>query len=130
MAAVRNSFAGSLPSMHGWLTSYYLLAGSVPPEVADVRFVDTDGQASIRELQCTTGPVGWTEKKVCAIALPPKGSGSLQYLDANGAVLFEEGNAWDSATAGTPTPVDPVHGGTVGRVSVGRSGRNRLKPIA
>jgi hypothetical protein len=113
--ALPNSFAGSLPSMHGWLTSYYLLAGSVPPEVADIRFVDTDGQASIRELQCTTGPVGWTEKKVCVISLPSEGSGTLEYLDAGGNVVYVDGLGWGSsypAELGGPPPVDPVHGGT------------------
>jgi len=114
-AAVRNSFAGSLPSLHGWLTSYYLLAGSVPPDVADIRFVDTDGQASIRELQCTAGPAGWTEKKVCVISLPGEGSGTLEYLDDGGNVVYQDGLGWGSsypAELGGPPPVDPVHGGT------------------
>jgi hypothetical protein len=113
-AALRNSLAGSRPSMHGWLTSYYLLAGSVPPEVADIRFVDTDGQAPIRELQCTTGPRGWTDKQVCAISLPPGGSGTLQYLDTEGNVIYEDGMDWGSGPAEptTPTPVNPVHGGS------------------
>ncbi len=113
-SGIENSFAGSGPSMHGWLTSYYLLAGSVPLEVDDIRFVDPDGQVRIRELQCTTGPIGWTDKHVCAIALPAEGSGVLEYLDAAGNVLFEEGMGWAEAEAGPPfpAPISPVHGGT------------------
>lgn len=111
---IENSFAGSIPSMHGWLTSYYLLAGSVPLEVHDIRFVDPDGRVRIRELRCTTGPIGWTDKQVCAITLPAEGSGVLEYLDADGNVLFEEGMGWAEAEAGPPfpAPISPVHGGT------------------
>jgi hypothetical protein len=113
-SAILTSFAGQRPSMHGWLTSYYLLAGSVPLEVADIRFVDTDGSARIRELQCTTGPIGWADKKVCAIRLPVEGSGTMEYLDGDGNVLFEDGMEWFVAQGEpvSPTPVDPVHGGT------------------
>jgi len=113
--AISNSFAGQQPSMHGWLTSYYLLAGSVPLEVAEIRIVDTVGQVPIRELQCTTGPIGWTDKQVCAISLPGEGSGTVQYLDAEGNVLFEEGMGWGSslpAELAGPPPVDPLHGQT------------------
>jgi hypothetical protein len=112
-SGIENSLALLNPSMHGWLTSYYLLAGSVPLEVDDIRFVDPDGQVSIRELQCTTGPIGWTDKQVCVIRLPAEGSGVLEYLDADGNVLFEEGMGWAEAKAGPlfPAPVTPIHGG-------------------
>ena len=96
------SLAGDWPSLHGTLgTRLFLLAGSVPMEVVDIRFTSDDGTSPPTELQCTEGPRGWTDpdKKVCAIALPPEGSGTLQYLDANGVVLFEEGNGWGSAQA-------------------------------
>jgi hypothetical protein len=111
-SGIESSLAGSVPSMHGWLTSYYLLAGSVPLGVADLRFVDDEGQASIRELQCTTGPIGWTDKQVCVVTLPGEGSGTFEYLDVGGAVLFEEGMGWATAEPEGPAPVDPVHGGT------------------
>lgn len=113
-SGIRTSFAGRFPSMHGWLTSYYLLAGSVPLEVADIRFMDTEGQTPIRELQCTPGPIGWTDKQVCAISLPGEGSGTVQYRDAQGNVLFEDGIGWGSGEPQEPVPppVDPVQGGT------------------
>ena len=112
---LETSLAGPRPSLHGWLThDLMVFAGSVPPEVAEVRFTSDDGTQPPSQSRCGWGPSGWTDpdKNVCAIALPPEGSGTLQYLDANGAVLFEDGNAWNSATAGIPTPVDPLHGGT------------------
>jgi len=111
---LRTSLAGALPSIHGFSTSYYLLAGSVPSEVDDIRFVDDGGGVTISELQCTAGPSGWTnpDKDVCVITFPPEGSGTLQYLDADGNVLFEDGQGWGSASsAPLPTPVEPVHGG-------------------
>jgi hypothetical protein len=76
-----------------------VFAGSVPPEVAEVRFTSDDGTQPPAQSRCQLGPSGWTDpdKNVCALALPPEGSGTLQYLDANGAVVFEDGNAWDSA---------------------------------
>jgi hypothetical protein len=96
------SLAGAQPSMHLWVTTQLaVFAGSVPPEVAKLRFTSDDGTQPPSQLRCQTGPSGWTnpDKNVCAIALPPEGSGTLQYLDANRTVLFEEGNAWGSATA-------------------------------
>ena len=114
--ALRTSLAGPFPSMHGWLTSYYLLAGTVPFEVERFRFVGDDGRTDIQESQCTTGPIGWTGKQVCAISLPGEGSGTLEYLDAEGNVIFEDGMGWAAAAGPTdptpPIPVDPVHGGT------------------
>jgi hypothetical protein len=112
---LETSLAGSQPSLHGWLTDELMLfAGSVPPEVVEVRFTSDDGTQPPSQFRCQVGPNGWTdpEKNVCAIALPPEGSGTLQYLDTDGAVLFEDGNAWASATAAAVAPADLVHGGT------------------
>jgi hypothetical protein len=112
---LETSLAGSQPSMHGWLTDELMvLAGSVPLEVVELRFVSDDGTQPPSQFRCQVGPSGWTDpdKNVCAIALPPEGSGTLKYLDANRAVLFEEGNGWASATALAVAPADLVHGGT------------------
>ena len=109
------SLAGSQPSLHPWVTDHLaVFAGSVPLDVAEIRFTSDDGTDPPSQFGCEIGPAGWTDpdKKVCAIALPPEGSGTLQYLDANGAVLFEDGNGWGSASAASPTHVEPVHGGT------------------
>ena len=99
---LETSLAGSQPSMHLWVTGHLaVFAGSVPPDVAGLRFTSDDGTDPPQQVRCEIGPSGWTDpdKNVCAIALPPEGSGTLQYLDTNGAVLFEEGNGWGSATA-------------------------------
>jgi hypothetical protein len=99
---LETSLAGPAPSLHGWLTDELMVfAGSVPPEVTELRFTSDDGTEPPQRFQCQMGPSGWTDpdKNVCAIALPQEGSGTLQYLDANGAVLFEEGNGWGSAQA-------------------------------
>jgi hypothetical protein len=112
---LETSLAGPQPSMHGWLTDELMVfAGSVPLEVVELRFVSDDGTQPPSEFRCQVGPSGWTDpdKNVCAIALPPEGSGTLQYLDATGAVLFEDGNGWGRATAAAVTPADLVHGGT------------------
>jgi hypothetical protein len=108
------SLAGDRPSLHGWPTdTMYLLAGVVPVDVEDVRFVSDDGGGGITELQCTTGPAGWTDTKVCALTLPPEGSGTIRYLDGEGNVLFEEGMGWGTAEAALPPGiVAPTHGGT------------------
>jgi hypothetical protein len=113
--SLETSLAGSQPSLHSWVTDHLaVFAGSVPLGVAEIRFTSDDGTDLPSQFGCEIGPVGWTDpdKKVCAIALPPEGSGTLQYLDATGAVLFEDGNGWGSATAASPTTVEPVHGGT------------------
>ena len=112
---LETSLAGTQPSMHLWVTDELaLFAGSVPWQVVDIRFTSDDGTTRPMELQCTDGPAGWTDpdKKVCAIALPPEGSGTFEYLDSDGVVLFEDGNGWAGATAVAPSPVEPVHGGT------------------
>jgi hypothetical protein len=99
---LETSLAGSQPSMHLWVTTQLaVFAGSVPPEVVKLRFTSDNGTDPPQQFRCEIGPSGWTdpEKNVCAIALPPEGSGTLQYLDGMGAVLFEEGNGWGSATA-------------------------------
>ena len=112
---LETSLAGSQPSLHSWVTDHLaVFAGSVPLDVAEIRFTSDDGTDPPSQFGCEMGPVGWTDpdKKVCAIALPPEGSGSLQYLDTNGAVLFEEGNGWATATTPAVAPADLVHGGT------------------
>jgi hypothetical protein len=106
---LETSLAGSQPSMHLWVTTQLaVFAGSVPPEVVELRFTSDDGTDPPQRFRCEVGPSGWTapKKNVCAIALPPEGSGTLRYLDTNGAVLFEEGNGWSSgtATAASPSP--------------------------
>jgi hypothetical protein len=106
---LETSLAGGQPSMHLWVTTQLaVFAGSVPTEVAELRFTSDDGTQPPSQLRCQMGPVGWTDpdKKVCAISLPPEGSGTLQYLGADGSVLFEEGNGWGSgtATAASPSP--------------------------
>jgi len=99
---LETSLAGGQPSLHSWVTGdLTVFAGSVPPDVAELRFTSDDGTQPESQFRCRMGPSGWIDpdKNVCAIALPPEGSGTLQYLDANGTVLFEEGNGWGSATA-------------------------------
>ena len=98
---LETSLAGDQPSLHSWVTDHLaVFAGSVPLDVAELRFTSDDGTDPPQQFRCQVGPSGWTDplKNVCAIALPPEGSGTLQYLDANGVVLFEEGNGWGSAT--------------------------------
>jgi hypothetical protein len=112
------SLAGGQPSMHLWVTTELaVFAGSVPPEVAELRFTSDDGTQPPSQLRCQTGPIGWTnpDKNVCAIALPPEGSGTMQYLDANGTVLFEEGNGWGSGTATAASEWGVAHGSTFGQ---------------
>jgi hypothetical protein len=117
---IEGSLAGSNPSMHLWvLPTYTLLAGSIPPDVRDIRFVPDEGDARIVKLQCTAAPIGWADKQVCAIRLPRQGSGTMEYLAADGSVLFEEGIGWDAGDAARiPDPVEPVHGGTYWAVYV------------
>jgi hypothetical protein len=95
---MQDTLAGRLPYLSGWLTSFYLLAGTVPPEVVEVRLAGDDGVVP-QQFRCEMGPLGWTDpdKKVCAIALPSSGSGTLRYLDADGDVVFEEGIGWGEA---------------------------------
>jgi hypothetical protein len=115
---LETSLAGGQPSMHLWVTTQLaVFAGSVPPEVAELRFTSDDGTQPPSQLRCQTGPSGWTnpDKNVCAIALPPEGSGTLQYLDANGTVLFEEGNGWGSGTATAASDWAVAHGSTFGQ---------------
>jgi hypothetical protein len=110
---LRDSLTSGLPSLHGWLTSFHLLAGSVPPEVVEIRFVADDDAIVPQSFHCETGPHGWTDPdvRVCALLLPPDGSGTVEYLDAAGAVVSDEGIAWGTAEPEVPTPVSPVHGG-------------------
>jgi hypothetical protein len=110
---VGDSLASGLPSLHGWLTSFHLLAGSVPPEVEEIRFVGDDDAVVPQSFHCETGPLGWTDPdvSVCALALPANGSGTLEYLDAGGSVVHDEGIAWGVSEPEVPTPVEPVHGG-------------------
>jgi hypothetical protein len=96
---LRLSLAGAGPSLHSWLTrDAYVLAGSVPPDIAQVAFVGDDG-TTFPASPCRLGPSGWTDpdKAVCAIALPPQGIGTLRYLDAAGDVVSKESIAWHTA---------------------------------
>jgi hypothetical protein len=125
--------AGEWPYFNGSQSpTLYVLAGSVPPEVVEIRFLSDDGTNPPTQFRCQMGPLGWTDpdKKVCALAFPPEGSGVFEYLDANGDVLFEEGNGW-GASAAAPTPVDPVHGGTYWAVYawLGTAGADQAKDV-
>jgi hypothetical protein len=94
------SFAGEWPFFNGTLTPHlFLLTGSVPPAVDEIRFLSDDDAIVPTQVRCAMGPLGWTEpdRDVCAIALPSSGSGALRYLDAEGDILFEEGIGWGSA---------------------------------
>ena len=112
------SLAGDQPSLHVVNTGdLAMVVGSVPPEVAEIRFTSDTGDATTpSQFQCQMGPLGWTDpdRKVCAIALPPEDGGTFEYFDSAGGVLFEEGMGWFSAQGEpvAPKPVDPVHGGT------------------
>jgi hypothetical protein len=135
--AVGDSLTQDQSSMHGWLTSdLYLLTGTVPPDVVEIRYVNDDDAIVPTQFRCAMGPLGWTnpDRKVCAIALPPAGSGTLEYVDANGAVLFEEGIGWGVAEPEepAPTPVDPVHGGTYWAVYpwVGAAGSREAEDVS
>jgi len=113
---LETSLAGDQPSFHSWVTDHLaVFAGSVPLDVAELRFTSEDGTDPPQRSRCQMGPSGWTDpdKNVCAIALPPQGSGTLQYLDANGVVLFEEGNGWGSAEATSTQYPWANEGGTV-----------------
>jgi hypothetical protein len=114
---LETSLAGAEPSMHVWVTNELaLFAGAVPPRVDNLVFFDENGREIAIEYECRMGPLGWTDpdRKVCAIALPPEGSGTLRYNDANGVNLSQEDMGWGSSPAelGGPPPVEPVHGGT------------------
>jgi hypothetical protein len=114
---VENVFAGSQPSSDSWVTDELRLdVTSVVPEVVELRFVSDDDAIVPSRFRCAMGPLGWTDpdRKVCVMVLPPNGSGTLEYLDADGDVLFEEGMSWgvSEPEVVVPVPVDPVHGGT------------------
>jgi hypothetical protein len=110
---LRDSLASGLPSLHGWLTSFHLLAGPVPSEVVEIRFVGDDDAIVPQSFQCETGPLGWTDPdvRVCALLLPPDGSGTVEYLDAAGGLVSDEGILWGTTEPEVPTPVEPMHGG-------------------
>ena len=112
-----HSFASSQPSSDAWLTDeLYMQVSSVVPEVVELRYVGDDDAIVPSQFRCAMGPLGWTnpDRKVCVIVLPPNGSGTLEFLDADGDVLFEQGLGWGLAEPEVvvPVPVDPVHGGT------------------
>jgi hypothetical protein len=112
---VHSTLAGPTPYLVGSLRpELHLLAGSVPPEVIEIHFVGDDDAIVPSQFRCEMGPLGWTDpdRKVCAIALPSSGSGTLRYLDANGDVLYEEGIGWGSAEPELCCPVPPELGGT------------------
>jgi hypothetical protein len=109
------SLAGERPFFNGTSApDLFLLAGSVPPEIVEIRYVGDDDAIVPQQFRCEMGPIGWTDpdRKVCAIALPSSGSGTLRYLDANGDVVYEEGIGWGSAEPELCCPVSPEQGGT------------------
>jgi hypothetical protein len=113
---LETSLSGDQPSLHVLSSDFALVVGSVPPEVAEIRFTSENGSNSPSQFQCQMGPVGWTDpdRRVCAIALPPQDGGIFEYLDSEGNVLFEDGMGWGTAEpelAGL-TVVQPVHGGS------------------
>jgi hypothetical protein len=114
---IATSLAGDQPSLHVVNTvQLALVVGSVPPDVVGVRFTSDNGSSMLSQFQCQMGPLGWTDpdRKVCALALPPEGSGTFTYLGTTGEVLFEEGMGWGASEPDVvvPMPVDPVHGST------------------
>ncbi|MGH7540140.1 MAG: hypothetical protein ACRELC_03980, partial [Gemmatimonadota bacterium] len=120
---VHSTLAGPSPHLVASLTqNLHVLAGSVSPEIVEIRFTSDDGTIAPTRFSCRIGPSGWIDpdRNVCAVALPPQGSGTFEYLDAHGNVLFEEGRGWGAAEpdVGRPAPVDPIHGGTYWAVYV------------
>jgi hypothetical protein len=111
-----STLARDLPYLGSWSGTFFLRAGSVPIEVVEIRFVNDDDAIVPTDFQCEIGPSGWTDPdvKVCVQLLPMSGSGTVEYVDAAGNVVSDEGIAWGSGTAEPerPVPVDPVHGGT------------------
>jgi hypothetical protein len=114
---VDTTLAGDQPWTDSWTAdTLHLQVISVVSEVVELRFTSDDDLLVPWEFQCAMGPLGWTDpdRRVCVIALPPDGSGTLEFLDAKRRVLFGNGMGWGAAepeVAG-PVPVDPVHGGT------------------
>ena len=108
--------SGGEPYLEDWFGTFLLRAGTVPIDVVEIRFVNDDDAIVPTDFQCEMGPTGWTDPdvNVCVQLLPMSGSGTIEYLDAAGNVVVDEGKAWGSGTAEpeAPTPVDPVHGGT------------------
>ena len=110
-----NPLVAEQPSADAWSTDQlHLLVTAMPPAVEDLRFESDDGADVRQETQCAMGPSGWTDpdRRVCVVVFPPQGSGVLQFLDADGVVLFEHGTGWGAAKPAGPKPIDPVHGGT------------------
>jgi hypothetical protein len=114
---VATSLAGDQPSLHIVNTAgLAVVVGSVPLDVAEIRFTSDSGSNMQEQFPCQMGPSGWADpdRQVCAIALPPEDGGLFEYLDSTGRVLFEEGMGWGASdpTVVEPVPVDPVHGGS------------------
>ena len=111
-----NPLTGQDPSADSWVTEdLALFVTSVDPAIVELRYRSDDGTEVPSDYQCAMGPTGWTDpdRRVCVLPLPPQGSGTIQFLDADGTVLFEHGMGWGSSEAAPPVPaVDPVHGGT------------------
>jgi hypothetical protein len=108
--------SGYPPHLESWSGTFFLRAGSVPIEVVEIRFVSDDDAIVPTDFLCEMGPSGWTgpDVKVCVQLLPTSGYGTIEYVDAAGNVVADEGMAWGTGTAEpeAPTPVNPVHGGT------------------
>ena len=93
-----NPLTAAEPSADSWTTDHLnLFVTSVDPEVVELRFRSDDGSNIASDFHCTMGPTGWTnpDRRVCVLPLPPQGSGTIQFLDADGTVLFEHGMGWD-----------------------------------
>jgi hypothetical protein len=111
---LETSWAGAQASLDLWMfDELAVAAGSVPVEVDAVRFRSDDATRPVVEGECTTGPVGWTDHDVCAVALPSEDAGTFEYLNADGAAVGADGMGWgaEEAAPATPANVAPVHGG-------------------
>ncbi|HEX5936887.1 MAG TPA: hypothetical protein VFZ75_04225 [Actinomycetota bacterium] len=97
------SLEGPPPFLHGsnW-GDVHLMAGTAPPEVVGIRFTSSTSEDLV-EGGCSAGPRGWNDRSVCVIALPPRGEGTIAYLDRSGFVLTEEGVAWGTSPAAGPS---------------------------
>lgn len=75
-----------------------VFAGSVPTSVSAIRFIPDDGSGpNDVYARCRPAPLGWPQVNVCAFAMPPAASGTFEYLDAEGTVLYQEGRGWAPA---------------------------------
>jgi hypothetical protein len=115
------SWSGPTPSVDSFIFfELHVGAGSVPSEIIDLRFRSDDRSRAEVEGTCVVGPIGWTDHNVCAIVLPPEDSGTFEYRDEDGTVIFNDAASWGPAgeSEAVPTPAEPVHGGSYWAVYV------------